>query len=50
MDDLAKQGRHPFLGTASLSDMIKLMYMHNQIHIRDIRRMLADSEGKFAEG
>ncbi|RPI85728.1 MAG: DinB family protein [Chloroflexi bacterium] len=50
MDDLAKQGRHPFLGPASLSEIIKLMCMHNQIHIRDIRRMLPTSEGKFAEG
>ena len=49
LDDLEKQGRHPFLGTAPLSDIIKLMYRHQQIHIRDIRRILASGDGKFAE-
>jgi DinB superfamily len=38
-EDLDRQGRHPFLGLASLSDMIKLIYRHNQIHLRDIRRL-----------
>jgi hypothetical protein len=37
-EDLDRQGRHPFLGVATLSDMIKLIYRHNQIHLRDIRR------------
>jgi hypothetical protein len=36
--DLAKIGRHPFLGEASLEDIIKLIYRHNQIHLRDVRR------------
>ena len=40
-DDLMKEGRHPFLGVAPLVDMVKLIYRHNQIHQRDIRRMLA---------
>ncbi|MGW8250136.1 MAG: DinB family protein [Anaerolineales bacterium] len=40
-DDLQKRGRHPFLGVAPLVDMIKLIYRHNQIHQRDIRKMLA---------
>jgi hypothetical protein len=40
-DDLLKKGRHPFLGVASLADMIKLIYRHNQIHQRDIRKLLA---------
>ena len=38
--DLQKIGRHPFLGEAPLEVMIKLMYRHNQIHQRDIRRAL----------
>jgi len=38
--DLAKTGHHPFLGTASLAEMIKLLYRHNQIHLRDIRKTL----------
>jgi hypothetical protein len=43
-EDLLKQGRHPFLGIASLEDILKLMYRHNQIHQRDIRRGLAAFE------
>lgn len=39
-DDLLKEGRHPFLGVVPLTDMIKLIYRHNQIHLRDIRRLL----------
>jgi hypothetical protein len=38
IDDLAKTGRHPFLGIASLEEIVKLFYRHNQIHLRDIRR------------
>jgi hypothetical protein len=40
--DLRKQGRHPFLGITSLSEMVKLIYRHNQLHNRDIKRMLVD--------
>lgn len=38
--DLARTGRHPFLGIASLEDIVKLIYRHNQIHLRDLRRVL----------
>jgi len=40
-EDLAKVGRHPFLGLAPLADVIKLMYLHNQTHLRYIRRLLS---------
>jgi hypothetical protein len=39
--DLEKTGRHPFLGIASLEEIIKLMYRHNQIHQRDIRSAIS---------
>ena len=39
-EDLALQGRHPFLGVAPLEDMIKLLYRHTQLHQRDIRRLV----------
>jgi hypothetical protein len=39
--DLARQGRHPFLGETELVEIIKLLYRHNQIHQRDIRKHLA---------
>ena len=39
--DLQKKGRHPFLGIVELSGIIKLIYRHNQIHLREIRRELS---------
>lgn len=41
-DDLQKQGRHPFLGVTSLGEMIKMVYRHNQIHYRDMRKRIED--------
>ncbi len=42
--DLNQKGRHPFLGIAPVEDILKLMYRHNQIHQRDIRRQLKQFE------
>jgi hypothetical protein len=39
--DLERQGRHPFLGMAPLSEIIKIIYRHNQIHQREIRKALS---------
>lgn len=39
--DLARTGRHPFLGVTTLEEMIKMIYRHNQIHIREMRKALA---------
>lgn len=38
--DLEKQGRHPFLGKTTLREMIKMLYLHNQIHYRDMKKVL----------
>ena len=38
--DLDKTGRHPFLGQTTLREMIKLVYLHNQLHYRDVRKAL----------
>jgi hypothetical protein len=38
--DLAKKGRHPWLGMAAVEDIIKLIYRHNIIHQREIRAVL----------
>jgi uncharacterized damage-inducible protein DinB len=38
--DLEKPGRHPFLGQTTLGEMIKMVYRHNQIHFRDLRKVL----------
>jgi hypothetical protein len=39
-EDLAKVGRHPFLGQVPLVEMIKMIYLHNQIHFRDFRKLV----------
>lgn len=44
--DLQRIGRHPFLGEAPLAEIIKLVYRHNQIHQRDIRRQLDNTGGE----
>jgi hypothetical protein len=36
-DDLEISARHPALGIANLAAMIKMIYIHNQQHIRDIK-------------
>ncbi len=39
-EDLVIIGRHPFLGETTLREMIKMVYLHNQIHYRDLKRIL----------
>lgn len=39
-EDLIIEGRHPFLGQVQLVEMIKMLYLHNQIHFRDIRKLV----------
>ncbi|MDX1437783.1 MAG: DinB family protein [Anaerolineales bacterium] len=39
--DLNRVGRHPFLGLTTVESMIQMMYRHNQIHQRDLRRLLS---------
>jgi DinB superfamily len=41
-EDLLRTGRHPWLGIAPLEEMIQLLFRHNQIHQRDIRKLLAE--------
>ena len=38
--DLEKRGRHPFLGVTTIREMIKMLYIHNQIHYRDMKKAL----------
>ncbi|MCC7118967.1 MAG: DinB family protein [Anaerolineales bacterium] len=39
-EELEFTGRHPFLGVTTLREMIKLLYVHNQTHCRDIKKAL----------
>ena len=33
-------GRHPFLEMTTLREMVKMLYLHNQIHYRDLKKVL----------
>ncbi|NWF63503.1 MAG: DinB family protein [Chloroflexi bacterium] len=39
-EDLEIQGRHPFLGETVIREMVKMLYLHNQLHYRDVKRAL----------
>jgi hypothetical protein len=39
-DELEIKGRHPFLGMTSIREMIKMLYIHNQTHYRDMKKVL----------
>ncbi len=45
-DELERTGRHPFLGVTTLREMIKMVYIHNQTHYRDIRRVMREAESR----
>ena len=38
--DLDKQGKHPFIGMTTIREMIKMLYLHNQMHYRDMKKVL----------
>ncbi|GAB4477306.1 MAG: hypothetical protein Kow00124_20370 [Anaerolineae bacterium] len=40
--DLDREGRHPFFGIVSLEKALKLIYRHNGLHERDMRRALGE--------
>ena len=39
-EDFARKGRHPFFGQMSIDEMFKLIYRHNMMHLRDVRRAI----------
>ena len=40
--ELEITGRHPFLGQTVIREMIKMLYIHNLTHYRDMKRVLRD--------
>jgi hypothetical protein len=40
--DFDREGRHPYFGRSSLEKLFKLIYRHNMLHLRDVRRVLED--------
>jgi hypothetical protein len=43
--DFEREGRHPFFGHTSMEKLLKLIYRHNMMHLRDVRRVLQEVEG-----
>jgi uncharacterized damage-inducible protein DinB len=43
LDDaqLEKRGRHPAMGDSSVEGILKIIYLHNNMHIGDIKKSLA---------
>lgn len=39
-EELEIKGRHPFLGETVIREMIKMLYIHNQTHYRDVKKVL----------
>ena len=39
-EDLAIEGHHPFMGQVTLAEMLKMIYLHNQLHFRDLRKLV----------
>ncbi len=39
-EDLEIKSRHPFLGETVIREMVKMLYIHNQIHYRDLKKAL----------
>jgi len=39
-DELEIQGRHPFLGQTVIREMIKMLYIHNLTHYRDMKKAI----------
>ncbi len=42
-EQLSLEGRHPFLGQAKVADMLKLMYLHVDLHLRDVRKKIKET-------
>ena len=39
-EELEIKGRHPFLEVTTIREMGKMLYLHNQIHYRDLKKVL----------
>lgn len=39
-EELEIKGRHPFLGETIIREMVKMLYLHNQLHYRDVKRAM----------
>ena len=42
--DFDRVGRHPWFGRVSLDEMLKLVYRHNMLHTRDVKRAIESGQ------
>jgi uncharacterized protein (TIGR03083 family) len=42
-EDFARSGRHPVFEQMTIEEMFKLIYRHNMMHMRDVRRALGEA-------
>lgn len=40
-EDLERTGYHPALGVTTLLEMIKMIYLHTQMHMRDVKKTVS---------
>ena len=40
-EEINKKGKHPAMGEATLGEMVKMIYLHNLMHMRDIKSAMA---------
>ena len=40
-EELGIIGRHPFLEVTTIREMVKMLYVHNQIHYRDLKKVIS---------
>lgn len=39
-EELDIRGKHPFLGETAIREMVKMLYIHNQTHYRDVKKVM----------
>jgi hypothetical protein len=39
-EELEIRGKHPFLGETVIREMVKMLYIHNQTHYRDVKKVM----------
>jgi uncharacterized damage-inducible protein DinB len=38
-EQLLRRGRHPAMGDSAVGEMLRMIYLHNTLHIKDIKRL-----------
>jgi hypothetical protein len=49
-DQLAMRGRHPAMGDSPVEDMLKMIYLHHTMHMRDVKKAITPSPPPAPKG